>query len=704
MKRVLLSLLAAFMATLFATGVMCEENAKGYHRISVAQGKRTQNPDADAAGAIVPLLRGKILKAGFEGSPKASLIPHKHERAMLLGTLRRVPQQYPTIQSGINASVDGDTVVVSEGTYFENISYRGKSIIVASVFLLDQDTSHISRTIIDGSQPVYPDSGSTVSFVSGEDTNSVLCGFTVRGGYGTYIPLWDEADGGGVFLWQSGGRLVRNIITGNNLEASNAWGGGVSITGFANVGQTLVMEQNIISRNIVTGDAGIGYGGGVGVYQSQFRLIGNVFDHDSSRGLREAGGGGVIIDGTADNQQVDVIRGNVFKSNVVVGDSFSYSGGMILVITGAAVIDNNSFEDNTVTGMHTTAYAGGISVWENSAATPEKQITGNIFRRNHVSSPNGYARGGALVNVQASVKLGWNQFQDNSLDAGISSIGGAIYANAWGGRIENNIITRNKGQYGGGIGYVGVPPTGVTQATVNNTVSNNVAEFGGGFYSGSNTTSILLNNIFWDDSSLSGEEISNFGSIEAHYSNIEGGWSGGTGNIDANPMFVDIMYRLANASPCIGAGGDSVQVGGIWYHAPTGDFGGNSRPMPAGSQPDMGAWENPRATPTSVGDGRSGLPAVFELAQNYPNPFNPDTRIRFAIPVGTYGPASPAGGRTSLRVYDVLGRVLATLVNEEMKPGGYEVTWDAAGFASGVYFYTLTTGSYVDTKRMILMK
>ncbi len=79
----------------------------------------------------------------------------------------------------------GDTVLVAEGTYSENINFKGKAITVASQFILDQDTSHISATIIDGSQHTNPDSGSVVYMISGEDTTSVLTGFTITGGNGT---------------------------------------------------------------------------------------------------------------------------------------------------------------------------------------------------------------------------------------------------------------------------------------------------------------------------------------------------------------------------------------------------------------------------------------------------------------------------------------------------------------------------------------
>lgn len=99
---------------------------------------------------------------------------------------------------------------------------------------------------------------------------------------------------------------------------------------------------------------------------------------------------------------------------------------------------------------------------------------------------------------------------------------------------------------------------------------------------------------------------------------------------------------------------------------------------------------------------QNNIPAKFTLYQNYPNPFNPTTKIKFDIA------PSPAGeGRgevVTLKIYDVLGKEVASLVNEELKPGSYEYEWDATNYSSGVYFYKLESNNVFQTKKMVLMK
>jgi hypothetical protein len=99
---------------------------------------------------------------------------------------------------------------------------------------------------------------------------------------------------------------------------------------------------------------------------------------------------------------------------------------------------------------------------------------------------------------------------------------------------------------------------------------------------------------------------------------------------------------------------------------------------------------------TAVGNRpRSQVPDRFELKQNHPNPFNPTTQIRYSVPVKGY---------VSLKVYDVLGRQVATLYGGVQIAGEHSATFDGGGFASGVYFYRLSSGELVETKKMLLLR
>jgi photosystem II stability/assembly factor-like uncharacterized protein len=94
----------------------------------------------------------------------------------------------------------------------------------------------------------------------------------------------------------------------------------------------------------------------------------------------------------------------------------------------------------------------------------------------------------------------------------------------------------------------------------------------------------------------------------------------------------------------------------------------------------------------------SEIPIHFSLSQNYPNPFNPSTKIKFQIP------KSSTAAQTLLYVYDVIGKEIATLANQQLQPGTYEVDWDASAYPSGIYFYTLRNSNFTETKKLILIK
>ena len=327
-----------------------------------------------------------------------------------------VPQEYPTIQAAINAAVDGDTVLVSDNTYFENISFKGKVITVASYFLIDGDTLHINNTIIDGSQFTDLDSGSVVSFVSGEDTNSVLCGFTITKGHGTYISQYDEWDGGGIYCYSSGAKIIFNKIINNTLSGGeSAWGGGISGWGPG----YLIIKDNIIANNNVY--SGITFGGGISVYLNSGCISNNIIyqnksECDSDSGWSVAGG---------------------IASYAVSGD------GNFFNISGNSITHNQSISNSTL-----GANAGGIDVYDISVTVENNNISNNVV------SNSFYSRGGGmqLVYSDSTSIVKNNIFESNSAigTINIDSRGGGldlVYTN--GVLIEGNHFESNYAEHGG---------------------------------------------------------------------------------------------------------------------------------------------------------------------------------------------------------------------------------------------------------------
>jgi len=226
----------------------------------------------------------------------------------------------------LDASVNGDIVLVAEDTYYENINFIGKAITVASHFLIDSDTSHISNTIINGSQPSHPDSGSVVYFISGEDTTSVLCGFTITGGYS------------GIEC-HSGMKIINNKISGNSYYA----GGGIQIG--INSGQSrIVIEKNIISNNIATPVRDTpGRGGGIYMNRTNGSLDGRISNNFISQNIALTSGGGYGGRGGG-----IYIRNcsPLISNNIIVNNTLEGEGGGVYLNESNSLILNNLIGKN----------------------------------------------------------------------------------------------------------------------------------------------------------------------------------------------------------------------------------------------------------------------------------------------------------------------------------------------------------------------
>ncbi len=281
----------------------------------------------------------------------------------------QVPQKYRTIQLAIDNSKRGDTVLVGEGTYYENLVIH-KNIVLASRFVLDGDTSHIARTVINGSRGQNKQRGSTIIICGGTDTMCVIAGFTIQGGTGSVVHIQgdpgfeDWVDGGGIHLEQAGARITHNIISNNTVASV----GNITNTGGAAIGTTdstmgrrapplVIIEHNLVAGNIATG--GWTEVGGISVVQPAI-IRHNTIIANRAMARRRAPGGGIGVFLTTEHEII--VEGNYLRSNVA-----GFGGGILVGASGGrrgkAVIVNNIISEN-----HAYELGGGIHVAENANA------------------------------------------------------------------------------------------------------------------------------------------------------------------------------------------------------------------------------------------------------------------------------------------------------------------------------------------------
>jgi poly(3-hydroxybutyrate) depolymerase len=296
-----------------------------------------------------------------------------------------VPEDHTTIQAGIDASADGDTVLVAPGEYFENINFKGKAIFLSSHYFLDQDPAYISSTIINGSNAQNSNNASVVTLRSGEDANSVLNGFTITGGRGTkYTSEWPRHAGGGIFIL-SGASITNNHIINNNLIGNNPPpdGGGIHVnSGSSN---TIIIRNNLIENNLVSGHslvtgAGISLWGKADAIISNNTIIGNRVESINPIDENTGGGGLYIADRNC------MILNNVFSGNEasfggainawgrktgsnlrVINNTFveniaSIKGGGIYINHGHCTAINNIFWDNNAPDDPDIFYRGNMNI------------------------------------------------------------------------------------------------------------------------------------------------------------------------------------------------------------------------------------------------------------------------------------------------------------------------------------------------------
>jgi hypothetical protein len=223
-----------------------------------------------------------------------------------------VPADQPTIQGGINASSNGDTVVVYPGIYYENINFRGKNIVLTSRFYEAGNLDYIRNTIINGSQTNNPDTTSCVLFINNEGPETVLQGFTITEGKGT---VWQDEhsagryrEGGGILIALSSPIIRFNLIVKN--EASNK----IGLSGAGGGGIRVGDGNPQILNNVITENNGR-YGAGIVLNYTGAILKNNIICFNS--GGQDFGGGALWMN--HDGPSAKIIENNTIIANETVG-------------------------------------------------------------------------------------------------------------------------------------------------------------------------------------------------------------------------------------------------------------------------------------------------------------------------------------------------------------------------------------------------
>ncbi|UCE65250.1 MAG: right-handed parallel beta-helix repeat-containing protein [Candidatus Zixiibacteriota bacterium] len=246
-------------------------------------------------------------------------------------TVINIPADYPTIQQGIDASADNDTVLVQPATYIENINFNGHNIVLGSLFLTTGDTSYISSTVIDGDS-----AGSVVTFENEEDSTAIITGFTIQNGY---APL-----GGGIYCLNSTPIIRNNKIVDNVAEGYLDQGGGI----YCQESDAVIIANKIIS-NYSDSD-----GGGLYFSYCSPALLNCEISYNSARS-----GGGIVLRYSNALIKYNLIRGNSSSS------ALAESGGISCGNDSDPIIMNNTICENVNLSY---SGSGGISIPQRSDA------------------------------------------------------------------------------------------------------------------------------------------------------------------------------------------------------------------------------------------------------------------------------------------------------------------------------------------------
>jgi len=465
---------------------------------------------------------------------------------------------FKTIQAGINVAFDDDIILVADGTYGvgegrDYLDFDGKAITVTS-------ENGPENTIINA-QGNVDNLRRTFYFQNQEGSDSILSGFTLTGGYEEY--------GGAIVCDEGTSPIIQNnIILGNMATFS---GGGIVCINSSPTIENNTMEQNTAMDN----------GGGIACTEGSPIIKGNTIKSNTAMN----NGGGIACESST-----PVIENNIIIENKAMDDGGKGNGGGIVCTASSPTIRNNTIKGNTAMNN-----GGGIAC-EDSIPIIENNIIMENMAADSKDTESNYG-GGAAFNGK-NPQLKGNIIMGNSAEAD----GGGLIFLQTNANVTNNLICENLASgfdndaiaSGGGGGVLCIFDN---SSMVNNTITANSADIdqGGGIYVYASSAPYIVNTICWENDG--GDVFADSGAwVTIAYSDV--GTILGPGkvipdnNISDNPLWVNPDngdYHLSNWSSCIGSGTASY----LNIPIPTKDIEGH----PRGTSPDIGAYENDRATP-----------------------------------------------------------------------------------------------------------
>lgn len=721
-----------------------------------------------------------------------TILPYLILNCSIIAAVINIPADQPDIQSGVMSANNGDTVLVAPGTYYENVNFLGKQIVVASHFIRTDNLDFITSTIIDGSNPSNPDTASCVMFYSGEDSLSVLQGFTLTGGTGTKWvdpgnPSYTWRGGGGVFSFTSSPTIKNNIIRNNTVTNTTGVNG-------AQGGGTLHFSGNprIINNLIMNNEAR--YGAGIVVDYSGAMIKNNIIYKNF--GGQDYGGGGIwtISNGPA---PIIIENNHIIENSVTGSGAYGGKGGAMFIWMGTATARNNIIWGNTQSqggpiaevggGNITITYSDiesgftgtgnidldplfgntnlylesnspcidagdpdvmyhdpedssnpGNAVWPSWGTTtndmgayggPERNMFPVFFSDNLLNQPESVVYDSVNNRYFVSNAANGNIIQINNLDAqsyfagysssirGITIFDSILYTAGNGGIVGFNIYTADTtfilpitgAQFlndivsdGGNYLYVSDTNTGriykvnISSQTYTTFVNSGLSSPNGLLLDTSNNRLILCS--FRTNSpiqaiSLSDSSVSTIATTTL--TNLDGLARDNQGNIYVSSWGTNSVYKY---DPNFTAPPQLVSSG----HSGPADICINMQ-LNILAVPNFNSdtLDFVDLTLTSVGESEgSNFPNTFKLYQNYPNPFNPRTFIKYELLKQL---------DVNLLIFDGIGQKIKTLSKEKQGIGNHSVVWDGTNdnnslVSSGIYYCVLKSGKDISSKKLILLR